>query len=78
MNEVLGELLPYVYKVDLSDGTVQITLGMKHDEKGPYTECAVLKCPRLAELLHAHMSAFSNTDRAGRDEPEREEEHERD
>jgi hypothetical protein len=70
VNEVLDELLPYVYKVDLSGGTVQITLGMKHDENGPYTECAVLRCPRLATLLHAHMSAFSDTDRAGRDEPD--------
>ena len=62
MNAILDELKPYVYLTDLSTGVVQITLGMKHDERGPYTECAVLRCPKLAEQLHARMSALTEAD----------------
>ena len=62
LNAILDELKPYVYLTDLSTGVVQITLGMKHDERGPYAECAVLRCPKLAEQLHARMSAFTETD----------------
>lgn len=55
LSAILDELEPYVYLTDLSTGTVQISMGMKEDDQGPYVECAVLHCPKLAEAMHPRM-----------------------